>query len=325
MERLDYGQFVLARDEFDAMAALSRAPMSSCSFSPWQLSAHDAMGDASESGPGQGDRRQHLIYRSERAWLALVEFSTPQVYVPFESAWMFACPLVGEPVAALELLAEVAAKHRHELRAMLLGGLPRGGPLHTLLSSAVSQGGYGEQEGTESCIIDLSAGGVDGWLGRRTKNFRRSALRATLPADVEIVDGQGVEPEEAFARIQRIQGRSYKARDGEDLFATPMYRDFYRALLADVHASGELRLSFAVRDGQDLAYHFGFTRGIHYRGYQMSFVEEARPLGLGTALQMLHLRRAEEEGATRYDLGMLAPYKERWCDRVERTVIAILQ
>lgn len=321
MERLDYAQFVAMRHEFDAMAAGSERAMSSCTLSPWQLSAHGSMGVE----PGVADTRRHLIYRSDRAWLALVEFSTPHVYVPFESAWMFACPLVGEPLAALQLLAAVVGEHAKELRAILLGGLPKGGELHAMLSGATSGGGYAEQEGTESCIIDLGAGGLDGWLARRTRNFRRSVSRASLPTSVEVVDGQGVSPEESFERILRVQERSYKARDGDDIFTIPMYRDFYSSLLRDLHASGELRLSFAVRNGEDLAYHFGFTRGVHYRGFQMSFVEEARPLGLGTALQMLHLHRAEEEGVTRYDLGMLAPYKERWCDRIDRTVLAILQ
>lgn len=320
MERLDYAQFVRARSDFDAVVARYGDGLSSCSLSPWQLSAHDSMADADPA-----DGRRHLIYASEHAWLAMVEFSTPHVYVPFESTWMFACPLVGEPRAALELLAAVVREERGELRALLLGGLPLGGDLHRLLASGASKSGYTEQEGVESCIIDLGQGGLGSWLARRTRNFRRSAVRATFPAGVEVVDGQALLPDEAFARILSIQARSRKARDDEDIFSIPMYHDFYLQLLRDVHASGELRLSFAVRGGEDLAYHFGFTRGPHYRGYQMSFVEEARPLGLGTALQMHHLRRAEEEGVTRYDLGMLAPYKERWCDRIDRSVIAMLQ
>ncbi len=321
MERLDYAQFVAARHEFDAMAALSGDAMSSCTLSPWQLSAHGSMGVE----PDAPDTRRHLIYRSDRAWLALVEFSAPHVYVPFESAWMFACPLVGEPTAALQLLATVVRDHAHELRAILLGGLPKGGQLHRMLAGAASRGGYAEQEGTESCIIDLGRGGIGGWLARRSRNFRRSASRATLSDGVEVIDGLALPPEEAFERILRVQERSYKALDGEDIFTMPMYLEFYRRLLHDVHASGELRLTFAMRKGEDLAYHFGFTRGAHYRGYQMSYVEDARSLGLGTALQMLHLERAEKEGVTRYDLGMLAPYKERWCDRIDHTVMAILQ
>jgi hypothetical protein len=322
MERLGYSQFVEARREFDHAVARSGELAGSCWLSPWQLAAHDSMNRL-----GEGERK-HLIYRDDAAWLVLIEYEIPGVYVPFEHAWMFACPLVGEPAAAVELLGRVVERHRLELVGMLVGGVPEGGELHRLLLGVRGRGGFGargEQEGTESCIIDLTGGGVDAWLSRRTRNFQRTARRARLPEGVALTDGLTLTPEDAFARILSIQSRSYKAKQDEDIFSISMYRSFYRSLLADVHASGELRLTIVSLDGVDLAYHFGFTRARHYRGYQMSFAEEARPLGLGTALQMQHLRRAESEGVTRYDMGMLAPYKARWCDRIERGVVVVLQ
>lgn len=322
MERLDYSQFVEARRDFDAAVVRSGGLAGSCWLSPWQISAHDSM-NRLEKRP-----RKHLIYRDGGAWLAMNEYDIPGAYVPFESAWMFACPLVGEPAAATQLLLRVVERHRLELGALLLGGVPDGGELHRRLREFRGRDGFryrGEEPGAESCIIDLGEGGLDGWLGRRSPNFRRTARRAHLPSGAEVVDGLDLAVEDAFTRIVAIQARSYKARQDGDIFELPAYRDFYRRLLADVHASGELRLTFVSVDGVDLAYHFGFTRGAHYRGYQMSYAEEARALGLGTALQMMHLHRAEAEGATRYDMGMLAPYKERWCDRIERGAVVILQ
>ncbi len=321
MERLDYSEFVAARRDFDAVVELSGDLAGSCWWSPWQMAAHDAMGPA-------GDERRHLIYRSDRAWLALVEYEIPGVFVPFEQTWMFGCPLVGEPLAALQLLSAVTQEHRGELRGLMLGGLPKNGPLRGLLRSATA-GGYGEQDGTESCIIDLSEG-VDAWLARRSRNFRRTIRRAEIPGDVTVEDGLALTADEAFQRMLVIQARSHKALGeetelGGDIFAVPMYHDFYRRLLVDVHASGELRMSIAARDGVDLAFHFGFARGHHYRGYQMGYIEAERSLGLGTALQIRHLRQAAAEGVTRYDMGMLAPYKERWCDRIEHSVVAALR
>ncbi|QDV05101.1 hypothetical protein Poly30_05960 [Planctomycetes bacterium Poly30] len=322
MERLEYSQFVEARREFDAAVLGSGDLAGSCWLSPWQIAAHDSM------NRGGDEPRRHLIYRSEEAWLALIEYEIPGAYLPFESTWMFACPLVGEPAAAADLLLRVIERHRRELRAILVGGVPVGSELHRRLRGLQGADGFGaraEQEGTESCIIDLSEGGIEGWLARRSKNFQRSARRARLPAGADVADGLTLAPDDTYARILDIQQRSHKAAKGEDIFSTPVYRDFYRRLLGDLHASGELRLTFVSQGGVDLAYHFGFTRAHHYRGYQMSFAEEARSLGLGTALQMLHLERAEAEGATRYDMGMLAPYKERWVDRVERSVLVVLQ
>ena len=78
-----------------------------------------------------------------------------------------------------------------------------------------------------------------------------------------------------------------------------------------------MRLLFAQRDGEDLAYIFGGVTGNTYRGLQMSYVEEARTLGLGNRLQLENLLRCSAEGITRYDLGMPSPYKERWADRQE--------
>ena len=188
MERLDYDQFVAARHEFDDVVALSGGMAGSCWWSPWQIAAHDSMGRNRSRGvsPGEATQdRKHLIYRTDRAWLALVEFEVPGVYVPFEQTWMFGCPLVGEPRAAMGLLAAVTQAHQGELRGIMLGGVPKGGELQQLLGRVVGEDN--EQEGTESCLIDLS-GGVDPWLARRSRNFRRTAQRATLPPDISVVD-----------------------------------------------------------------------------------------------------------------------------------------
>ncbi|MEM8710860.1 MAG: GNAT family N-acetyltransferase [Planctomycetota bacterium] len=326
MQRMSFPEFVAARDEFDALVLRSGERAGSCWLSPWQFAGRAAMHGRDPDG------RSHLIYRSEDAWGAWIESSQAGVFVPFEPVWMFGSPLAGDPAAAVRLALEVQRRHADEVLALVVGGIAVGSALHRALQLVATQAPglrYGEAAGTESCLIELldeqDKDPYDAWLARRSANFRRAARRARLARGVAVEDASSSDPAQSFARIVSLQERSYKAAQQGDIFAIPEYREFYSALLTDLRESDCLRLSFAVRGGQDLAYYFGFSRAHHYRGFQMGYAEEARSLGLGTYLHLAHLRKAASEGVTRFDLGMHAPYKERWCDRVERTVITFLQ
>lgn len=76
----------------------------------------------------------------------------------------------------------------------------------------------------------------------------------------------------------------------------------------------------ARREGVDLAHIFGGVAGGTYRGLQMSYRDSVRDLALGNRLQIENLRRCADEGIVTYDLGMHAPYKERWTDRWEKRI-----
>ncbi len=241
--------------------------------------------------------------------------------MPFEAAWMFGCPLLGEPEAAFALLVDVACEERDSRRpvAFFLGGLSLGGEMHR---SVPGKGGRVLRAfpGTDGMFIDLSDG-VEAWLARRSRKFRRTLRDAQAGiAGLEIEDASSAPPGELFERLLAIQRRSYKWREGTDIFQMPEFVAFYRSLLEGLHASASLRVLIASRDGLDLAHNFGGVFAGTYRGLQMSYVEEARELALGNRLQWENLCRCAAEGIKNYDLGMHSPYKERWADRREERV-----
>jgi CelD/BcsL family acetyltransferase involved in cellulose biosynthesis len=205
--------------------------------------------------------------------------------------------------------------------AFFIGGLTVDGAVHRALQALrpVSRC-WREYPGMDLMQIDLGEG-FEAWEGRRSKKLRRSIRGLeTAVAGLEIIDLSKEAPDEIFARILAIQRASYKWQEGTDIFQMSGYAAFYRALLGGLHATGNLRVLIARRDGIDLAHIFGGVAGTTYRGLQMSYIEEARDLGLGNRLQLENLRRCADGGIVTYDLGMHSPYKERWADRCEKRI-----
>jgi len=284
-----------------------------CSAPIWQIAAYDTLG-------GRPSGREPLIAERDGAWLLVAERDQPGVYFPFESAWLFGSALVGEAGSCVDLLRDVAAWTRGPA-AFCLGGLAKEGALHREVRRLRSRpGSYHEFPATDCMILDLDDG-LEAWLARRSRKFRRTLREAEASAgDLGLVDVSRENPGLLFNRILSLQERTYKWREGTDIFQLPEYAGFYRVLLEKLHGAGTLRLLFATSGGRDVAYIFGglFARG--YRGLQMSFDEDFRKQGVGNWLQMENLRLRAGEGVIRYDLGMPAPYKDRWADRREEMV-----
>lgn len=316
MNRLTLEEFRTRTAEFDRAVAATPGLEPFCSSALWQLAAHDHL--------RQDPPRRHLIVENGGAWLVFAGGNQPGLLLPFEASWGFASPVVGPPPALASLIIEAAAAERQERGqklALCITGLDREGALHRMIRDLrTAQRFYQEAEGTDGLSIDL-ADGVEGWLARRSRKFRRTLAAAEKTcAELEIVDASREAPAELYERILAIQRRTYKWAEGTDIFQIPAYAAFYRALLDRFAAGGGLRLLFAHRDGEDLAHIFGAVSGATYRGLQMSYVDDARDLGLGNFLQLENLRRCEAENITRYDLGMVSPYKERWADRRDERV-----
>lgn len=309
MKRLTLAEFRERSDEFAAAVAATPGVSHFCSGPLWQLAAHDFL----HTIP---DEKTRFILEDEGTWLLCVEREQARVFFPFEAAWMFGCPLIGDPQRAVELL-RAARQWLPQPSGFCLGGILLDSPLHGALRELQPRARrYEEFPSTDCMILDLHDG-VEGWLNRRSKKFRRTLRDAETNEGIVFVAAGDAPPESLYYRLLEIQRRTYKWREGTDIFQMPDYAAFYQSLLAGLHRRGELRLLFAQRDGEDLAYIFGGVTGNTYRGLQMSYVEEARTLGLGNRLQLENLLRCSAEGITRYDLGMPSPYKERWADRQE--------
>jgi len=310
MKRLTLAEFRARSHEFDEAVSLTGEVSSFCSGSLWQLSAHDHLHRIS------GEDR-HFVIEDSGTWLAFVERDRSGVFYPFESAWMFGCPLIGDTEKSINLLVRSTKEWLRRPTGFCISGVPVDGDLHTklrLLEPAVRR--YQEFPTTDCMILDLRDG-VEGWLSRRSKKFRRSLRPAEKEGGVEIAGVGNETPGLLYRRILEIQKQTCKWREGTDILQYPEYAAFYRALLGDLHQKGQLRLLFASLGGKDVAYIFGGVAGNTYRGLQMGYIEKVRSLGLGNRLQLENLKRCAEEGVIRYDLGMHAPYKERWADRRE--------
>jgi CelD/BcsL family acetyltransferase involved in cellulose biosynthesis len=318
MNRLTLAEFRARAEEFAAAVADTPGVCEFCSSPLWQLAARRHLQAAN------AQVEDTFLVERDGAWLVFAGQEPSGIYFPLEASWMFGCPLAGAAEDSVALLRDAAreeSQRRGHPLAFFIGGLVVDGVVHRALQALrpVSRH-WREYPGMDVMQIDLGDG-FEAWMERRSKKFRRSlrALAGTLPG-LEILDLSKNDPDEIFARILAIQQASYKWQEGTDIFQMPGYAAFYRELLEGLHATGGLRVLMARRDGIDLAHIFGGVAGKTYRGLQMSYLEEVRDLSLGNRLQLENLRRCADAGITIYDLGMHAPYKERWADRWEKRI-----
>jgi len=311
MRRLTHREFLEARDRYDAAVAAAPGATPFVSGSLWQLAARDTL-----ERPGADD--ETLIVEDGGDWLLFAERGGQRLFAPYETAWLFGCPLVGNAETLPDLLHEAARRYLASPAAFLVGGVPRGGPLEAALQG--SRHRYrqsGTFPGTDCMLIDLE-GDAEAWLGRRSPRFRKGLAKLRLPEGHRFEEADRLSPGALLQRLLAVQARTYKWREGSDIFLDPRYRAFYERLIAGLHRRGGVRATFVTGEGGDLAYILGGVEGGTYRGLQMGYDESRREAGLGNLLQWQNLQDRATEGLRRYDLGMHSPYKERWADRWER-------
>lgn len=139
-------------------------------------------------------------------------------------------------------------------------------------------------------------GGYDGWLSRRSRNFRK-ALRQSgrKAADAGIVLQKLDEPSHAEYRLmEAVDFHSWKVflRGG---VLSP--KNFYRALMLRYARTGANRLILAMRDGEPVGYCWAGMIGDQVRGQQCSYVEALSDLGLGRLMHCELTKWVCEQGA----------------------------
>ncbi len=312
MNRIDFAAFLERSGEFDQVVQRQSEISTFCSGTVWQAAAFRSL-------HGGGDNSNFLIVEENGNWLVFVERNAG-VYFPLESAWMFGCPLIGDPDQTVEMLISVSARFLKRPVGFVIPGVLKDGALHQKLRDRQRYAfRYEEFPATDCMVIDLS-GGIDPWLARRSRKFRKSIRQLRVPDGFEIVDAGTDERDSLMERILSVQQQTYKWREGNDIFKGNEYRSFYRDILKQLHSRGELRLLFGQVESCDAGYIFGGVSGTVYRGFQMSYAEEWKSFGIGNRLQIENMNRVIGEGIMKYDLGMHAPYKERWTDHMEQYV-----
>lgn len=288
-----------------------------CSLVPWVVAAHHAL---------MGDREPWLGTVGD-GWVALARAQRPggRYLEPLELAWGLACPLIGpDPVVVVEgLMAGLAGEADWDLA--LLAGIVTGGAHHRALRACLRPGWrLGVGPTTERYVASLD-GGVDGFLGRRSRNFRkavRADQRQAEAAGIAFVPVP-VTVDNALAcldRVLAIERQSWKGQAGVGVDQGPM-QAFYRHMITPLAAGGRVRLMIAQHDGADVAFILGGVFAGEYRGLQFSHVARYRPFGLGNVAQLAQIAGLVDEGVHTYDLGTAMDYKARWAEQVVATTL----
>ncbi len=301
----------------------SRQPDPFCCRTEWMLSYHETFAPLRALRlRREGDSHLALAARSHFRLGLLLE--------PIEAHWFFGTALVG-PDAVELLLAEEEHWRREGFRtSVLLGGLlPRGRLLQRLQRALGEHRELHRGEPTIECTASL-AGGIDGYLGRRSGTFRRNlraAARRAADAGVDFerqAPRSAAEADAAYARMLAVEQASWKGLDRCGM-AEPPSREFYGVMLRRLAVSGAGRVVFARARDTDIGFLFGGLAGAVYRGQQFSYVDAWARFGIGNLLQLEQLRWLCEEGARRYDMGPAMDYKRHWAERQVRleTLLAL--
>lgn len=302
---------------FDDAVAATPAIDRFCSSAPWVLAAHAAL---------MGERSAR-IWAGAPGWAALARAERPggRYLEPLELAWGLACPLVGPDPAALVEAFVAAVDQDPDWDAILCAGVTEGSGLHRALRNKLRPGWrWGLGPTTERYVASLD-GGVDGFLARRSRNFRkavRADQRAAAAAGVSFAPVE-VTVDNAAATLDRIlaiEARSWKGLSGLGVDAGPM-RAFYAAMIGPLAAAGRVRLMIGADHAGDVAFILGGVFAGEYRGLQFSHDARHRALGLGNVSQLAQIELLCAEGVHAYDLGTAMDYKARWAEQIVPTAL----
>jgi len=321
-ELVDLAALRDAPDDFDAAVMASPGIDRFCSSSAWVLAAHDAL---------MGERTP-WVWRTAQGFLALARRRRADggvVFEPLELAWGLASPLLGPtPIALARDLIAVAAADR-DWDAMLLAGLVEDGAADRALLAALPAGWrWGRGTPTQRYVASLD-GGVDGFLGRRSRNLRKSLRVAEREAAAAGLTFVTVRPrtapaiDDALRRVVAIERRSWKGQSGVGVDQGPMLA-FYQRMCHALGPRDRLRLIICQHDGRDIAFILGGVFAGEYRGLQFSFDNGYRRHALGNLLQLRQIEALSAEDIAVYDLGTAMPYKERWAESVVETRLLVI-
>ena len=306
-------------DDFDREVAATPAIDRFCSTTAWILAASSALMPA----------RTPFSFRGEHGYFAAMRGVHPAGFPyiePVELAWGLAAPLIGrDPEALVDELVPVLSARR-DWQLAILSGMTLDGPQRRALDRALPER-WERRRGTPTVrhVASLD-GGLDGYLSRRPRELRKSlrkSLRAATEAGIAFEVVRADDPVALYARIQAVEARSWKSRDGVGIHAGPMHA-FYDAMLPRLCALGQQRTIFARQGDVDLGYILGAVFEGEYRGLQFSYDDEHGKLGIGSLLQYHQVAELCAAGVGRYDLGTEMDYKRRWADDTMTTEMLVV-
>ncbi|WP_295636219.1 GNAT family N-acetyltransferase [uncultured Mailhella sp.] len=301
----------------DAAARSGRPDPFSCTPA-WQLAFHDAFAPS---------RRLFIQEKGKNviAFAELALLSGQIILVPVESHWISASPLLGPE--ADELFAEALPFITRECGGhppcFLLSGMEKNCELFRRLFLRFSpQFRFLKQPVSLQRSASLQ-GGMDGYLSRRSGNFRSKMKKARRRAAdngvvfERIVPSGTEEADAVYARMVSVEEKSWKGKGRCGMTEHPSL-EFYHAMMRRLAAYRGGRVMFAMHEGKDIGFIFGGMAGSCYRGQQFSYDADWKAFSIGDLLQLNQLLWLCEEGAVRYDMGMSdhpsMAYKTHWAE-----------
>lgn len=265
-------------------------------------------------------RQESLVVYQDDSSLAIfneIEVEGGSLTLPCDIMWTLGSPvLAADPAAFLGDLCSFWLENRRALRQVTVGGPYVNNPIWS--SYVWLQHASWSTPGSVRQVASLE-GGPDGFLSRRSPNFRSRLKRAVRKAK-----RLGVETEfwphapskddslKLFERAMLVEKASWKGLAGQGVDRGQM-REFYRCMIPLLAARGMLRGLFLKRDGQDLSYLLGARFADGFRGLQFSYLEDEHD-SLGNIGQWEMIGHLCQEGCLTYDLGQAMAYKSRWAE-----------
>lgn len=315
MRWLSFAELEAAAGELDALVAASPEVDRFCSSSVWTLPAREAF--APEAPPLIGRGQAGIA-----SFMIVPLTGGARAGVALESSWQLASPFASPQPEDLiaELFAAVRAAPRRPVDVLLVSGVAPGSRALAALERAARRPPVVIAPATNRLVASL-AGGLSGFLSRRSSKLRATLTRARRLADV---DGVVVERWRRFDetqltalldRVFAVERRSWKASDDSGMNDAQMER-FYRLMLPRLASKDALRAILLTRGGKDVAFCFG---GLHtsdgvtgFRGLQSSYDDHFSRISPGALAHVEMIALLCEEGVTSYDLGSDMDYKRRW-------------
>lgn len=316
----------LSFEELDAESvAFDRAVMATpaidlyCSSSDWILPAHAAFAPHQTS----------FVWRTDGGYLALaLDHQAQRVLMPLELSWGFPSPLIGESpeTLAIELTMVLGSERQHWDVAALGGIVPGSRAFKALLTYLGPRYRLLRGESTRRYRASLE-GGVEGFLSRRSREFRRSLRRSRVKAEAMGLTFERVPDRSdaalAYERLLAVDRASWKGKESVGLTSSAM-ATHYRLMTERLMRRDALRLWFARHEDRDVGYILGGVFAKTYRGLQFAYDDAYSAIGLGNLMQLVTIEAVALEGITLYDLGSDVDYKARWGEECFETMVVLV-
>ena len=307
---------------WDALAARSEAPDPSCCGPVWQVTA---LACSRRAGAPV------FLRQSDDSQIAFALSASPSGlrFGPLEAHWGFGSPLLGPRASDLlfDLIDQLREAALPESITIDIPGLQPGGLHERWIAAAFPDRHLLAQDPHAAASLH---GGLDGWMSRRSPNFRRNLQRAQRAADGHGVGFERHAPLTAqqaravYRRMLDMEMRSWKGPARQGLLALP---EFYAMLLAAYARRAAARVIIARASGEDIGFCFGGLSGGIYRGQQTSYVEAWRDVSLGVLMHRETARWLCDDGANLQHFGPAQPgmaYKSRFCELDQPSVRVIV-